>query len=348
MYISRLRLLGVKPLRCDVPAQGSELPPAARRRLLLRGANGSGKTVVLETIAALWRFLGDWIDVGNNQPAPPEHPGNDLAATDLAALEIHDLVPGARPLWVAVGRADACDDLKRAYPKHTFAGLRRTGGEWYTALPDASFLATFRQRSLSGTEPCANIVYFPPEGRTVLAPRKGRAQLLSTIPFHWFAPFDPKVNIDSVLLTVLAHAPERFDECLRLVNQVLTNGNKRVVGFSPMGRLVVEGVTTPGKTYKHPVELLSSGEKQMLLTIGFVFAFLRPGGILLIDEPDLHIHNSMVVPLMEALESIVRERQGQLIVVSHSTLVWDWFSDDDERIELGAPAVRALSHPVSA
>ena len=67
MYVNRLRLWGVKPLRCDIPADGAELPEASRHRLLLQGGNGSGKTVVLETIATLWKFLGEWIDIGDDK-----------------------------------------------------------------------------------------------------------------------------------------------------------------------------------------------------------------------------------------------------------------------------------------
>ena len=154
------------------------------------------------------------------------------------------------------------------------------------------------------------------------------------------------MSLDSVLLTIKAQAPKRFDECLRLVNLVLSHREKRIVGFAQAGRLVVEGVTEGGTKYKHPIELLSSGEKQMLLMIGFAVAFLRPGGILLIDEPDLHVHISMVAQLMETLETVVQERKGQLIVASHSSLVWDWFSDEDERLELGP--WRGIAHHVPA
>jgi hypothetical protein len=43
------------------------------------------------------------------------------------------------------------------------------------------------------------------------------------------------------------------------------------------------------------------------------------------DDPDLHIHISMIAQLMESLEQIVRQRRGQLIVASHSETVWDHF-----------------------
>ena len=55
----------------------------------------------------------------------------------------------------------------------------------------------------------------------------------------------------------------------------------------------------------------------------------------MIDEPDLHIHISMVDQLLASLEAIVQQRQGQFIVASHSEQVWDWFSRGEEHIELG-------------
>jgi ABC-type dipeptide/oligopeptide/nickel transport system ATPase component len=346
MFVNRLRLLGVKPLRCDLPADGAEFPEPARHRLLLQGGNGSGKTVILETIATLWKFLGDWIDIGDSDSSPRAHLKHYLAGSDLAAMEIHGIAPHARPIWIGIGRYDAWNNLKQSYPKHAFVGLERAGNSWDLRLPGASQLESFRQRSLVGSEPQTNMVYFPPEGRTLNAPRQYRAELLNTIPFNWLASFNPKINLDSVLLTIKAQAPERFDECLRLVNLALAHREKRIIGFAPAGRLVVEGVTEAGKTYRHPIELLSSGEKQMLLMIGFAVAFLRPGGILLIDEPDLHIHISMIAQLMETLELIVHERRGQLIATSHSAPVWDWFSGDEERIELGP--WRGIPHDVPA
>ena len=348
MYVNRLRLWGVKPLRCDIPADGAELPEPSRHRLLLQGGNGSGKTVVLETIATLWKFWGEWVDIGENQTPPREHLRHHLAAADLAAMEIQGLAPRTRPVWIGMGSDEAWDELKENYPRHIFVGLRRAGSHWRTELPYASesILESFRQRSLVGSEPQANVVYFPPEGRTILAPKKGRAELLNTIPFNWLAVFDPRINLDSLLLTIKAQEPERFEECLRLVNLALKHRDKEIIGFGPAGRLVVDGATESGRNYTHPIELLSSGEKQMLLMIGFAVAFLRSGGILLIDEPDLHIHMSMVAQLMETLELIVQERNGQLIVASHSTLVWDWFSSDEERIELSP--WRGIPHDVSA
>ena len=58
MYVKRLKLYGVKGFRFDLPRDGGELPQATRKRMLLQGGNGSGKTTVIETIAGLWEWFG--------------------------------------------------------------------------------------------------------------------------------------------------------------------------------------------------------------------------------------------------------------------------------------------------
>ncbi len=160
------------------------------------------------------------------------------------------------------------------------------------------------------------------------------AKSLTTTGFHWTAVYDSSVNLDSILLTVKALEPERFEECLRLVNLALEHRQKRITGFGPKGRLVVKGTMASGRSYHHGIEELSSGERQMLLLVGFLVAFLRPGGIVLLDEPDLHIHIAMVDQLLETVERIVQERKGQWIVASHSVRVWEWFAREEERIDL--------------
>ena len=165
---------------------------------------------------------------------------------------------GATPDW---------DELKKSYPEHTFAGLYRGGRQWHIQLPPqrATYLQTVRNQTLLGTsqvaatpgqaiilstgrpqtllrtDPLANIVYFPPEGRNVTEPQKSRSELLDMIPFNWVARFDHKVNLDSVLLTVKTRDPERFEECLKFVNLALRHRVKRITGFGENGRLVVEG-----------------------------------------------------------------------------------------------------------
>jgi hypothetical protein len=340
VYVNRICLFNVKPLHRWIPTGGGALPEPARRRLLLQGANGSGKTTILETVLTLWRFWGEWIDVGRGSPPPEKHLNHSLAGADLAAMELVGL-PNVPRLWIGMGKSREWGPLKQANPGAAFAGLVRGRSGWEIELP-AEDLLTHRHRSLAGSEPFPNVVYFPPEGRSIRRPKERRARILDTTRFNWAAVYDPTINLDSVLLTVKALSPERFEECLRLVNLALGHRQKRIAGFGPKGRLVVEGTTDSGVSYQHPIEDLSSGERQILLLVGFVVAFLRPGGIVLLDEPDLHIHVALVAQLLETLELVVKERQGQILVASHSQLVWEWFAREEERVELspwqGVPA----------
>jgi energy-coupling factor transporter ATP-binding protein EcfA2 len=336
VFINRMRLLNVKSLHRDIPEGGGPLPEPAQRRLLLQGANGSGKSTILETILKLWQFWGEWIEEGQGTGLRREQLTHFLANASFAAIEVVG-IPNTPPLWIWIGERQYLEALQETHPEAIFAGLAcDRGNKWaLVELPSADydFLAR-RHRSLAGSEPFPNIVYFPPEGRTIRAPDHSRAEIIDTTRFNWTAVYDPAVNLDSILLTVQALSPERFKECLWLVNLALEHWQKRIVGFGPKGRLVVEGRTASGVSYQHPIEELSSGERQMLLLVGFVVAFLRPGGIVLIDEPDLHIHYVIMDQLMQTMERVVEERNGQLIVASHSVRIWEWFAREEEQIDL--------------
>jgi energy-coupling factor transporter ATP-binding protein EcfA2 len=359
MFVNRLCFRDVKSLNHDIPEDGQELPEPARSRLLLQGGNGSGKTTIFEAIATLWKFWGEWIEIGQGGVPPRHQLRHFLADVGLAAMEIHSLADGMAPIWLGIGRISEWDELNKSYPDHSFARLFRSGRQWRIDLPPqgafdlqnvrnftlmASSIgvvapggpvisATAKPQSLLRNERFANIVYFPSKCRTLRDPAKLRAVLLDFMPFNWVAQFDRNLNLGSVLLTLKTREPEQFEECLKFVNLALVHGGKRITGFGENARLVVEEETESGQRYHHAIEELSSGEKQMLLMIGFTMAFLQLGGILLIDEPDLHIHVSMVSQLMETLDLIAKKRSAQLIVASHSGLVWDWF-DDEERVDL--------------
>jgi hypothetical protein len=289
----------------------------------------------------LWKFWGEWLEEGGGSLPPKEHLSHYLAEVDLAAVEVMGLL-NDRSLWIGIGKLSEWPALKKAHPGAAFAGMTWEGVTWTAGNSERNWqlelppdnLLNVRHRSLAGSETFPNVVYFPPEGRTIRPPERPRGEIIDTTQFNWTAVYDPAVSLDSVLLTVKALFPERFEECLRLVNLALEHRQKRITGFGPRGRLVVKGTTEWGASYEHPIEALSSGERQMLLLVGFAVAFLRPGGIVLLDEPDLHIHIAMITQLLQTLESVVRERQGQLIVASHSELVWDYFSRTEEQIEL--------------
>ena len=297
---------GEVPVR-ELPEGGGPLPEATRHRLLLQGGNGSGKTTILETIRRLWEMFGVWIEKGPGKEFMSDSFGT--FREHMAAMELGGFPHWEEGFWLCWGRAEAWAELKAKVPDARFAGLiwRPEDRQVETLLPPGDWRA-FRNRSMVGSEPQPNIVAFGPDDRRVVEPPDGRPHLIDTTGQGWSATYTSGIDLESVLLTVQALRQEDFDRILHLVNLALRQRGKRITGWGWHGRLQVEGTTPDRLQYAHTVDRLSSGERQMLLMIAYVAGFLRPGGIVLIDEPDLHIHLSMVTQLMQTLDLVVRER----------------------------------------
>lgn len=62
--------------------------------------------------------------------------------------------------------------------------------------------------------------------------------------------------------------------------------------------------------------------------------WLQPGGVVLIDEPDLHLHPSLISPLLASIENIVAVKNGQLVMTSHATDIWQRYDNMGLRIDL--------------
>jgi len=67
--------------------------------------------------------------------------------------------------------------------------------------------------------------------------------------------------------------------------------------------------------------------------------WLMDGGIVLIDEPDLHMHVSWQRALIRELESLVQQKNGQIIVTSHSPTFWEEYNEA-QRFNLNMESVR--------
>ncbi len=83
------------------------------------------------------------------------------------------------------------------------------------------------------------------------------------------------------------------------------------------------------------VELLSAGERSLLINLGMVLRWLAPGGIVLLDEPELHLHLSLMRGSLAVTAAMISEQfAGQLLVASHAPEVWDHFTPSGSIIEL--------------
>ncbi len=85
------------------------------------------------------------------------------------------------------------------------------------------------------------------------------------------------------------------------------------------------------KSPRHrPLDLASvgSGTLQVLLLLAFLYA--RPGTVMLLDEPDAHQHIILQRDVYALLRKIARERDGQVIMATHSPTILE--ATEPERI----------------
>jgi len=138
---------------------------------------------------------------------------------------------------------------------------------------------------------------------------------------RWLATYTPtsdwKGQLEASLFNMKATLPDLYPEMMKNLNQFFT------------GKVIEEDIH-PGQRQQvrlangdtHTLDELSSGEHQVLIMLFMVQRWLQPGGVVLIDEPDLHLHPSLVSPLLATLENIIQKKHGQLILTSHATDVW--------------------------
>ena len=224
MYVKRMKLYGVRGFRFDLPRGGGELPQVTQQRMLLQGGNGSGKTTVLETITGLWDWLGRMID---NDTSSFTFPPSSRWSAELTAMELGDFPIKGNNLWIAVGTLNGVEELRLQYPETPLACLRRSGKEYRIELPVGDW-KMWKLRSQDGIEPLPNVVYFPPEGRSIVHIPRGSVKRLDLYEQNWLAMFSAEFDLDSLLFTVRAKNKDRHAEAMRLFNQLLEIGRAHV------------------------------------------------------------------------------------------------------------------------
>ena len=75
--------------------------------------------------------------------------------------------------------------------------------------------------------------------------------------------------------------------------------------------------------------------KEILILLYLLARWAEPGAVVLIDEPDLYLHPSLVNGLLSSLEKLVADIGGQLIITSHQPEIWQRYEASGKRIELG-------------
>jgi predicted ATPase len=83
---------------------------------------------------------------------------------------------------------------------------------------------------------------------------------------------------------------------------------------------LVAAVADGAEATRHYVERLSAGQQLAALTITNLAAQLRPGSIVLYDEPEVHLHPRLLAGLLRALHQLLDHFDSYAIVATHSLI----------------------------
>lgn len=262
-------------------------------RILLTGISGVGKSTLLLTMGRAWAGLSDLL-----AGRIPQSPAGNAALWLDALLETPLMLCYAPDIsfW---------DLLSTRYPEIPLIGVR--GGVLH--CPEDLRQALSAQISIPETRP--NLLLLMED-----------APPLSGGDLSGYA-----VTLEDVQAAI--HTAGGVPQALRLLAQqssdclagLRTQVNELLYGKQLEGEKEQYQVLTR-RGALHAPEALSAGERRILLLLFSVWGALHPGGIVLIDEPENHIHPSQVLGLLSTLEERIAELDGQLMLSSHLPQVW--------------------------
>ncbi|MBK1720306.1 ATP-binding protein [Thiocystis violacea] len=317
--------------------------------ILFSGPNGCGKSSVLRAVAMLWSAFGHWLHHRKTLPKASQE-REWLQRWGGMALVLEDLPFSAPPAVLLFGIKEFADQLGQTYPDHALVGecVVRTGKPGAPArkllwpVGDAQWLDRWteaRQKMLVSADKSEspNMLFLDAEERRWISPRRGLGEIRPESPQQrWLTSYRVSEQwdgqLEASLLAMKSAAPRRFYDLIRDMNAFLSG--KEILTDVRLGENRLRIRLKDGSGTIHGIDELSAGEHQVLIQLYLINRWLEPGGIALIDEPDLYLHPSLIAGFLAQLEKMVADRDGQLIITSHVPEVWSRYEALGRRILL--------------
>ncbi len=318
--------------------------------ILFSGPNGTGKSIILRMIAMLWEAAGYWLD--HQRKMPKSEPACSwLSKWGGCAVIFDEVFNGSSPVGLVFGDADWFFNVllnstpgvawigetvrytgKPGRPSHTVYGSFNEApiSEW--AERRKKLILTFEDAGIP------NLVSLDAEERRWVPPRRGIGKPApEDSKLRWLVRYrateDWQGQLEASLITLKTTKFRLFHEIIRELNKFLHEKEIETDIRTGENRLRVKLKDRRGQF--HFLDDLSAGEHQVLIQLYLLHRWLEPGGIVLIDEPDLHLHPSLIPGFLASVESLVEKKQAQLLITSHVPDIWNRYESVGQRISLG-------------
>lgn len=305
MHIERLRAIESLTLPEDGLGWAGTIPPV----VLVGGQNGAGKTTLFEFIVGAVETLA-------NQRLAPRFPQG------CGWINFEVSTTADRPLSVRYVQGPA--DYFRSVATTECVGFR--GPDYFRS---GTGLEAVRQSLKNDPTALAGVLFLPSDSRDLQIPAEsykapGKLAEDRKVVHRWRAPKNWKESLEALLYGLRweelnAQAEGRANRAFTAYAEEysqLTGGANRLVWHDAVLMVEVGGQL-------HPLEELSSGEKQVLLLLAELRRHWWPGTLVLIDEPELHLHDVLQARLYDRLLSLQRERGGQVWLATQSGYLFE-------------------------
>jgi predicted ATPase len=284
----------------------------------ISGRNGSGKSLVLEAVATAWndRLLS---------PADLVGPWGDEGAIVVEAVLTPDEYAA---IWEFLGGTPNGNDLV----VRTERGFRKNGAR--VNPHDSHHMEALRSEVFRRQHPFATIDFLPavrfvPSAQSatidpeLFGERRLQQERLSSLDnylrsrgitqFPGIKSFLATLHYLDILSEHQGHPTHGFSEVTGAFLEA-TGKQIEVPAVDVEAGVAIRVTTRSG--VQHDLDELSSGEQEALALMYFIRRINSRGGVLLVDEPELHLHPSLQASFITTAMRL--SPRAQLIMVTHS------------------------------
>ncbi len=287
--------------------------------VILAGSNNSGKSTLLQAIAVWHLVLQKWL-VERGDSKARQRTGVAITRQAFTTIPLREM----NLLWL---------DRSTGLHKDELQGQQKLG----TPRPiEISVKASDWQLTFELTYSHRDLIYVKPAKNTLLEPILESVKNLQVVhvpPFSGIGAEETRYDrayqdlligqgkpgdiLRNLLLEIQREKSAEWDSLVRDI--------KDIFGYTllPPSYNGLPFIVCEYQSYHNAAKLdissAGSGFLQVLMLLGFFYA--RPASILLLDEPDAHLHLILQKQMVDKLREIARHRRCQLLIATHAEVL---------------------------